>query len=62
MFAGDQGPALGRPGDTLTREEKIQKAIELRQQCISHQQIAGQLGVSKATVINYVRGYHYQPK
>lgn len=62
LFAGDPGPALGRPGVTLNREEKIQKAIELRHQGFSHQQIAGQLGVSKATVINYVKGYPYQPK
>ena len=53
---------MGRPGVTLSREEKIQKAIDLRQQGFSHQQIARQLGVSKATVINYVKGYPYQSK
>ena len=62
LFAGDQTPAVGRPGVTLGREERIQKARELRQQGFSHQQIAGRLGVSKATVINYVKGYPYQAK
>ena len=52
LFAWNPSPALGRPGVTLSREEKIQKALDLRQRGFSHQQIAGQLGVSKATAIN----------
>ncbi|MFQ6025901.1 MAG: helix-turn-helix domain-containing protein [Dehalococcoidia bacterium] len=62
MFAGDQSPASGRPGATLTPQEKAQKARELHEQGFSYSQIAQQLGVARSTVVNYLKGYPYLPR
>jgi len=44
----------------LSREEKIQRAKELRANGWTLTPIATELGVSKATVINYLKGYPYK--
>jgi DNA-binding NarL/FixJ family response regulator len=60
LFANEAGPAPRRPGQKLKTEEKAVVALELRQQGLSYRQIARQLGVSKATIVNYLKGYPYR--
>jgi len=60
LYAGQQAPAASRTAKTLTPEEKAQMARKLRDQDLSYSQIAQRLGVSKATVANYIKGYPYR--
>ena len=44
----------------LIVQEKASRAHELRAKGFSYSQIMKELGVSKATVVNYLKGYPYQ--
>ena len=48
----------------MTPQEKSDRARELRANgySYSYSQIMRELGVSKATVVNYLKGYPYRPK
>ncbi len=46
----------------MTPQEKSAHAQKLRAKGFSYSQIMKELGVSKATVVNYLKGYPYQPK
>ena len=56
LAVGQGGPAARQPG-RQTVKEKAGKAGELRDRGWSLSQIAKELGVSKATVVNYVRDH-----
>ncbi|NQW18618.1 MAG: helix-turn-helix domain-containing protein [Chloroflexi bacterium] len=58
-FANPEAKGTRRP-KKLSREEKIQRAKELRSNGWTLTPIATELGVSKATVINYLKGYPYK--
>ncbi len=60
LFATDAAPAAPRPAVKLSSQEKAQKAKMLRSQGFSYGEIARSLGVSKSTVVNYIRNYPYQ--
>ncbi len=57
IFAAGQGSAGVRSPQKITLEERRARARELRSQGWSYGQIARELGVSKATAVNYVKGY-----
>ncbi len=59
FVAGDQTPTQ-RPATRQTPRERAQKAKELRSQGRSLSEIANVLGVSKSTVVNYLKGYPYR--
>ena len=59
-FAKPDGTEQQRSPKQLTRDEKKGRAVELRAGGWSLSQIATELGVSKATIINYLRGYPYR--
>ena len=61
-FADGEEVALSRPPRRLNVGQKIAKAKELRALGWSIRQIAGYLGVSKATVINYLNDYPYRKR
>ncbi len=46
----------------MTPQEKAARAQELRAKHYSDTQIMKELGVSKGTVVNYLKGYPYKPK
>ena len=60
LFASEGPSSGGRTPTALTPQEKAERARELRAQGGSLQQIADALGVSRATVVNYLRGYPYR--
>ena len=60
LFALGQAPSSLRPAKILTPEVKAIKAKELRAKGYSYSQIARELGVSKSTVVNYLKGYPYR--
>jgi hypothetical protein len=61
MFAGEVSTtSKPRVARRLTVQEKVQKAKELRKQDASYADIAQALGVTRGTVLNYVRGYPYR--
>ena len=59
-FAKSGGAEQQRTPKRLTRDEKKAKAAALRAAEWSLSQIATELGVSKATVINYLKNYPYK--
>ena len=59
LYGRELVPGARRAAVTLTPEAKAQRAEVLRVQGYSYSQIANQLGVSKATVSNYLRNYPY---
>ena len=54
------GEAIAKPPKKTPLEERIQKAKELKEQDLSNGQIAKMMGVSKATVKNYLEDYPYK--
>ena len=60
LFALGQAPSSLRPARKLTPQVKTIKAKELRSKGYSYSQIARELGVSKSTVVNYLKGYPYR--
>ena len=60
LFSAGATPAASRAGRKTSPQEKAQKAKELRSQDFSYSEIARTLGVSKATVVNYLKGYPYR--
>ena len=54
------GATSGEPKKTPLNEEQKEKAIELKQQSLSDGQISKIMGVSKATIKNYLEGYPYK--
>jgi len=60
IFAAGQGGETARSPSRITPAERRARANDLRAQGWSYAQIAKALGVSKATAVNYVRGYRYQ--
>jgi hypothetical protein len=60
LFADASSNVEARDPVRLSRDQRIAKANELRSQGDSFGEIAKMLGVSKATVVNYVKGYPYQ--
>ena len=56
------GDARPRAGSGLTPAERTIRARELRSQGHSYGEIAVMLGVSKATIVNYLRGYPYRSR
>jgi len=57
LFALGQAPSSLKPAKKLTPEVK---AKELKAKGYSYSQIARELGVSKSTVVNYLKGYPYR--
>ena len=60
LYAGTTSTAPPRPGKKLTPQEKAARAKELKARGYSHGQIGKELGVSKSTVTNYLKGYPYR--
>jgi hypothetical protein len=60
LFTHSASAAVPRDPERLSRDQRAAKAKELRSQGHSFGQIASVLGVSKATVVNYVKGYPYR--
>jgi hypothetical protein len=60
LFADESGSRVTRNPKELTKNQLIAKAKDLRSQDISYGEIAKVLGVSKSTVMNYVKGYPYR--
>jgi len=54
------GATSGEPKKTPLNEEQKEKAIELKRQSLSDGQISKIMGVSKATIKNYLEGYPYK--
>ncbi len=62
LYAAGPASISQRPGAKMSREERVNLAKELRTKGYSYSQIAKELGVSKATVVNYLKGYPYRPR
>ncbi len=62
LFAQGAPGAEGRPARRVSRAEKMKRAQELRARGESLRAIAKILGVSPATVVNYLKGYPGQRK
>ena len=60
LFAAQGQTAVYRPAKRQTPQERAQMAKELRSQGRSLSEIANVLGVSKSTVVNYLKGYPYR--
>jgi len=54
------GEIIARPPKKTPLEQRIEKAKQFKQQGLSLGQIAKLMGVSKATIKNYLEGYPYQ--
>jgi len=59
LFAAAVPPAAARPAARLSRAEKVQQAHPLHARGLSHRAIGRVLGVSAATVVNYLKGYPF---
>ena len=59
IFASGAGKGGVRPARKMTREERIEKAMELRRSGLSFKEIGRVLGVTKGTAYNYIKGYPY---
>ena len=62
LFAVGPPASALRKVEKMTPQEKSARAQELRAKGFSYSQIMKELGVSKATVVNYLKRYPYQPK
>jgi len=59
IFAGEGGSGPTRVPTGQGRIDKVRRAEQLRANGFSYGQIAKELGVSKSTVVNYLRDYPY---
>lgn len=62
IFASESASAPPRAAKNTTSKEKAEKAKALRGQGASYADIARILGVSRATVLNYIKAYPYRKK
>lgn len=60
LYAGESAPAQPRTPKRMTPQEKARKAKELRASKASLKEIAEALGVTRGTVVNYLKGYPYR--
>ena len=60
LYAAGPSSTARRPVAKLSAADKANRAKELKGNGYSHSKIANDLGVSKATVVNYLKGYPYQ--
>lgn len=60
LYATGPRSTSQRPGAKLTPENRADRAKDLRAKGYTYSQIANDLGVSKGTVLNYLKGYPYQ--
>ena len=61
-FASGEHRAPSRLALKLATPQKAAKAREMHDMGHSYSRIAQELGVSKATVVNYIKGYPYRPR
>ena len=59
LFAAEASPASPRAARRMSPQEKAQRAREMRAQGASYGEIAKALGVTRGTVVNYLKGYPY---
>lgn len=59
LFVSGDGPGNPRAGKKVSLQEKAQRARNLRALGFSYAAKAKSLGVSKSTVVNYIKGYQY---
>ena len=62
IFAAGQGGTTTRRPEKITLEARRTRATELRAQGWSYGQIARAVGVSKSTVVNYMKDYPYRSR
>ncbi len=62
LFSFEATPARARAAQPLSPQEKATKARAMRAQGLSYREIAQALGVTRATVVNYLKGYPYRPR
>jgi len=63
VFAhSDQVSSAGRTPRRMSPQDKAEKAKQLRRQGASYGTIAGVLGVTRSTVLNYLKGYPYRQR
>ena len=62
LFAVGLPASSRRSAVKMTPQEKASHALELRARGYSYGQIMKELGVSKGTVVNYLKGYPYRDK
>jgi len=59
LFATEAMPARSRNPQPMSPQEKAAKAKEMKAAGASYSVIANNLGVTRGTVVNYVKGYPY---
>ena len=62
LFATGASPATTRAPKPLSPKDKAQEAKKMRAKGASLREIARTLGVSRGTVVNYLKGYPYKPR
>ena len=60
LFAAGTTSSTPKHTKRMTPQEKAQKAMELSARGASYRQIADSLGVTKSTVLNYLKDYPYR--
>ena len=60
LFTGTPEKTTTRVPARMTPSEKAQRAKRVAAKGYSYSQIASELGVTKGTVINYLKGYPYK--
>ena len=60
IFSTEPTSQASRPGVKTSAQDRAKRAKELRKKGYSYRQIASELGVTKGTVANYLKGYPYK--